>query len=150
MDETELLGPVDYIIVEFPQEKADFKGEIADELMSLIDRELVRVLDLVILHKNDDGSIEIDELADVAEESVGPLARLEGDLGMLLAADDMDHLSAAIEPGSIAGVLVWENRWAAPFGAAVRRAGGQLVASGRIPTQALLEAVAAENGDGGD
>ena len=65
---------------------------------------------------------------------------------MILAADDMEHLGAAIEPGSIAGILVWENRWAGPFGAAVRRAGGQLVASGRIPTQALLAAVAAENG----
>jgi Family of unknown function (DUF6325) len=150
MDETDVLGPVDYIVVEFPKDKANFKGEIADELVALMDRDVVRVLDLVILHKNDDGSIEVDELEDVAEESVGALARLEGDLGLILAADDMEHLAAAIEPGSIAGILVWENRWAGPFGAAVRRAGGQLVASGRIPTQALLAAVEAENGSEGD
>jgi Family of unknown function (DUF6325) len=150
MDETEVLGPVDYIVVEFPKDKANFKGEIADELIALVNRDLVRVLDLVILHKNDDGSIEVDELDDVAEESVGELARLEGDLGMVLAADDMEHLANAIEPGSIAGILVWENRWAGPFGAAVRRAGGQLVASGRIPTQALLAAVAADNGSAAD
>jgi hypothetical protein len=150
MDETDVLGPVDYIVVEFPKDRANFKGEIADELVALMDRDLVRVLDLVILHKNDDGSIEVDELEDVAEESVGALARLEGDLGLILAADDMEHLAAAIEPGSIAGILVWENRWAGPFGAAVRRAGGQLVASGRIPTQALLAAVEAENGSEGD
>jgi len=150
MDEIDVLGPVDYVVVEFPADKANFKGEIADELISLIDRELVRVLDLVILHKNEDGTIEVDELDDVAAESVGSLARLEGDLGLLLAAEDIEHLGAAIEPGSIAGVLVWENRWAGPFGAAVRRAGGQLVASGRIPTQALLAAVGAGNGSEGD
>jgi hypothetical protein len=150
MDESDVLGPVDYIIVEFPKDKANFKGEIADELLSLIDRDIVRILDLVILHKNDDGSIEVDELDDIDDESVGELARLEGDLGMILAADDMDNLAAAIEPGSIAGILVWENRWAGPFGAAVRRAGGQLVASGRIPTQALLAAIEADNGSEGD
>jgi hypothetical protein len=141
MNETDVLGPVDYVIVEFPRDKANFKGEIADELLSLIDRDIVRILDLVILHKNDDGSIEVDELDDIDNESVGELARLEGDLGMVLAADDMENLGAALDPGTIAGILVWENRWAGPFGAAVRRAGGQLVASGRIPSQALLAAV---------
>jgi hypothetical protein len=146
MNETDVLGPVDYVIVEFPRDKANFKGEIADELLSLIDRDIVRILDLVILHKNEDGSIEVDELDDIDNESVGELARLEGDLGMVLAADDMENLGAAIEPGTIAGILVWENRWAGPFGAAVRRAGGQLVASGRIPSQALLAAVESDNG----
>jgi hypothetical protein len=141
MNETDVLGPVDYVIVEFPRDKANFKGEIADELLSLVDRDIVRILDLVILHKNDDGSIEVDELDDIDNESVGELARLEGDLGMVLAADDMENLGAALDPGTIAGILVWENRWAGPFGAAVRRAGGQLVASGRIPSQALLAAV---------
>jgi Family of unknown function (DUF6325) len=144
MDETDVLGPVDYVIVEFPKDKANFKGEIADELLSLVDRDIVRILDLVIMHKNDDGSIEVDELDDFDGESVGELARLEGDLGMLLAEDDMENLAAAIEPGSIAGIIVWENRWAGPFGAAVRRAGGQLVGSGRIPSQALLAAIESE------
>lgn len=150
MNDTEVLGPVDYVVVEFPIDKANFKGEIADELIKLLDQDLIRILDLVIMHKNDDGSFEVDELEDVAPESVGELARLEGDLGLLLAADDMEHFAAAIEPGSIAGILVYENRWAGPFGAAVRRAGGQLVANGRIPTQALLAAVEAEIESEGD
>ena len=144
VDDLDVIGPVDYIIVEFPRDKANFKGEIADELIKLVKGDLVRILDMVILHKNDDGTIEVDELDDFEAESVGELARLEGDLAVLLAAEDMEHLAAAIEPGSIAGVLVWENRWAGPFGSAVRRAGGQLVASGRIPTQALIAAVEAE------
>ena len=150
MDETDVLGPVDYLVVEFPKDKANFKGEIADELISLMDRDLVRVLDLVIMHKNDDGSFEVDELEDVAPESVGEISRLEGDVGLILAAEDLENFAGAIEPGSIAAILVWENRWAGPFGAAVRRAGGQLVANGRIPTQALIAAVEADNASEGD
>jgi hypothetical protein len=97
------------------------------------------------LRKNADGSVEAEELADVDESAVGELRKLEADLALLLAAEDVEAIGAALEPGSIAGVVVWENTWAAPFGAAVRRAGGQLVANGRIPTQALLAAIEAEN-----
>jgi len=147
MSESDVLGPVDYLVVEFPAEKANFSGEIATELTSLVDRGLVRVLDLVLLRKNEDGSVEAEELANVDERAVGELRKLEGDLALLLAAEDVEAIGAALEPGSIAGVLVWENTWAGPFGAAVRRAGGQLVANGRIPTQALLAAIEAENDD---
>ncbi len=148
MSETDVLGPVDYLVVEFPADKANFSGEVADELTALVDRDLIRILDLVLIRKNFDGSVEADELADVDKANVGELARLEGDLALLLAEEDVEAIGAQLEPGSIAGVLVWENAWAGPFGAAVRRAGGQMVANGRIPTQALLAAVG--NGNNGE
>lgn len=143
----DVLGPVDYLVVEFPAEKANFSGEIAAELRSLVDRELVRVLDLLLLRKDADGSVEAVELDEAQESEVGELLALEADLALLLAEEDVESIGAALEPGSYAAVLVYENRWAAPFGAAVRRAGGQLVANGRIPTQALLAAVGAEETD---
>jgi hypothetical protein len=146
MSESDLdvLGPVDYLVVEFPADKADFSGEMAAELTALVDRGLVRVLDLVILRKDADGSVEAAELDEFEESKVGELLALEGELGMLLAEEDLEAIGPAIEPGSIAAVLVYENRWAGPFGSAVRRSGGQLVANGRIPTQALLAAVESE------
>ena len=148
MSETDVLGPVDYLVVEFPADKANFSGEVADELTALVDRDLIRILDLVLIRKDFDGSVEAEELADVDKANVGELARLEGDLALLLAEEDVEAIGAQLEPGSIAGVLVWENSWAGPFGAAVRRAGGQMIANGRIPTQALLAAVG--NGDNGE
>ncbi|HJY45243.1 MAG TPA: DUF6325 family protein, partial [Propionibacteriaceae bacterium] len=90
-----------------------------------------------------DGSLEAFELSDLDEGEVGELRTYESELAMLLSEEDVTSLAAAIEPGSSAGVLVWENTWAAPFASAVRRSGGQLVASGRIPTQALLAAIEA-------
>jgi hypothetical protein len=142
--ELDVLGPVDYLVVEFPAEKANFSGEMAAELRSLVDRELVRVLDLVIVRKEPDGSVEVAELADVAERDVGELVTLEAELAMLLAEEDVDEIGKALEPGSIAAVLVYENRWAGPFASSIRRSGGQLVANGRIATQALLAAVEAD------
>ena len=142
--ELDVLGPVDYLVVEFPADKANFSGEMAAELRSLIDRELVRVLDLVILRKEPDGSVEVAELADVAERDVGELVALEADLAMLLAEEDIEKVGTALEPGTIAAVLVYENRWAGPLASSIRRSGGQLVANGRVPTQALLAAVEAD------
>ncbi len=142
--ESDVLGPIDYLVVEFPADRANFKGEVAEELTSLVDRDLVRVLDLVLLRKDEDGAVEFAELADVEDAHVGELAALETDLALMLAASDVEAIGEVIEPGSIAAVLVFENRWAGPFGSAVRRAGGQLVANGRIPTQALLAAAEAD------
>ena len=133
------LGPVDYIVVEFPGSK--FSGEIAPALADLVERGLVRILDLLILKKDDDGALEAFELSDLEDTEIGELRRHERDLAMLLSEDDVAAVAAAIEPGSTAGVLVWENSWAAPFASAVRRSGGQLVASGRIPIQALAAAL---------
>lgn len=138
------MGPVDYLVVEFPADKADFSGEMAGELRSLVDRELVRVLDLLLLRKGADGSVEAAELSEAQESEVGGLLALEADLAMLLAEEDVEAVGLALEPGSVAAILVYENRWAGPFASAVRRSGGQLVANGRIPTQALLAAVGAD------
>jgi hypothetical protein len=144
IDELDVLGPVDYLVIEFPAERANFTGEVADELRSLVDRELVRVLDLLILRKDELGELEVVELHEVDESLAGELRELEADLALLLAEQDVADIGAALEPGSVAAVLVYENRWAGPFGSAVRRAGGQLVANGRIPTQAILAAIEAE------
>ena len=137
-------GPVDYLVVEFPADKANFSGEMAAELSALVGRGLVRVLDLLILKKNDDGSVEGFESHDFGDDELGELRALEDELALLLAEEDVESIGAALEPGSVAAVLVYENVWAAPFGAAVRRSGGQLVASGRIPIQALAAALEAD------
>ena len=137
------LGPVDWIVVEFPGSK--FKGEIAPALDDLVERDLVRVLDLLVLKKDADGSLEAFEISDLEDSELGELRAYETELAMLLSEDDVVAIAEAIEPGSSAAVLVWENRWAAPFASALRRAGGQLIASGRIPIQALLAVIQAED-----
>ena len=104
----------------------------------------VGVLDLLVLKKDADGSLEAFEFSDLDVGEIGELRTYESELAMLLSEEDMTSLAAAIEPGSSAAVLVWENTWAAPFASAVRRSGGQLVASGRIPIQALLAAIEAD------
>ena len=144
MSSTEIdeLGPVDYLVVEFPAERSNFTGEMATELAALADAGTIRVLDLLILHKADDGSIEAFEIDDLDE--VDELRGLETEIAEILALDDVAHLAAAMDNGSTAGVLVWENSWAAPFASAARRAGGQLIATGRIPIQAILASFEAE------
>ena len=141
----DVLGPVDYLVVEFPSDKANFSGEMAAELKSLVDRELVRVLDLVIMSKDVDGAVAVDELHEVDESDLGQLRALEADLAMVLAEEDLEEIGKVLEPGNVAAVLVYENTWAAPFASSVRRAGGTLVADGRIHTQALLAAIEAED-----
>ena len=138
------LGPVDYLVVAFPAGKADFSGAMASELAALMDSGTVRVLDLLLLTKDLDGSVEASELRDADDSEVGQLRTAEADLAVLLAASDVEEIGGMLEPDSTAAVLVWENSWAAPFGAAVRRSGGQLVTSGRIPTQAILAAIDAD------
>lgn len=137
------LGPVDWIVVEFPGSR--FNGEIAPTLAKLVDRGIVRVLDLLLIRKDQDGSLDFYELGDLDESELGELRSYETELAMLLSAEDVESVAAAVEPGSTAALLVWENSWAAPFASAVRRAGGQLVASGRIPVQALLAAIEQED-----
>ena len=136
------LGPVDFLIVEFPEGHQHFTGEVIEELLKLVDAGTIRVLDVLILVKDADGSVDAIELEDV--EDLGPLVELEANLAELLAEDDVEHLAAAMEPGSVAGVIVYENIWAAPFASAARRAGGQLIANGRIPIQAIIAAVEAD------
>src|SRR6187200_2707579 len=136
------LGPVDYLIVEFPAGASNFTGEMAKELLALVDAGTIRVIDVLILTKNEDGSVDAMELSDI--EELGPLQAVEAQLAELLAAEDVEHLAAALDPGSRAGVLIWENLWAAPFASAARRSGGQLIATGRIPIQAIIASIEAD------
>ena len=142
------LGPVDWIVVEFPGSR--FKGEIAPALDELVERGTIRVLDLLLIRKDEDGELDFFELSDLDESEIGGLRSYEAALAMLLSEEDVTAVAAAVEPGSTAALLVWENRWAAPFGSAVRRAGGQLVASGRIPIQAMLAAIEADEDEDDD
>ena len=136
------LGPVDFLIVEFPPGGQHFTGEGAAELLRLHDAGIIRIMDVLILQKAQDGTVMAQELGDLAE--LGELARLETELVQTLSESDVDHLAAAMDPGSVAAALVYENLWAAPFASALRRAGGQLIASGRIPIQAIIAAVEAD------
>jgi hypothetical protein len=136
------LGPVDYVVVEFPAGASSFTGEMAEELLALVDAGTIRVIDVMILTKNDDGTVDATELSDIGE--LGDLQAVEAQLAELLAEEDVAQLAAAMEPGSTAGVLIWENLWAAPFGAAARRSGGQLIATGRIPIQAIIASIEAD------
>jgi hypothetical protein len=138
------LGPVDYLVVEFPADRANFSGEMASELSALVKSGAVRVLDLLFLKKETDGSVAAFESHEFGDDELGELRALETELAMLLAEEDVESIAVAMEPGSIAAVLVWENAWAAPFGSAVRRSGGQLVASGRIPIEALAATLEAD------
>ena len=134
------LGPVDYLVVGFPAEKANFSGAMADELKKLTDSGTIRVLDLVMVTKDEDGTVAAAELRDHDETEVGELRALEADLSLILAMEDVERVGADLEPGGTAAVLVWENSWAGPLASAIRHAGGELIGNGRIPTQALIAA----------
>ena len=132
MDE---LGPIDYLVVEFPAGKAAFTGEMGDKLKALVEAGTIRVLDMLIITKEADGAVDAFEVHDFEGDDVGALREFGAELAELLSEEDVGHIAAA---------LVWENTWAAPFASSIRRSGGQLVASGRIPMQAILAAVAAK------
>ena len=132
------MGPIDYILVEWPGRQPN--GEVAPHLVDLVDRGLIRILDLVFVAKDEDGTVRGLEIADVGGE-VAELSIFEGASSGLLSEDDIEEAGGVMEPGTSAALLVFENTWAAPFATAVRRSGGQLAASGRIPVQAVLAAL---------
>ncbi|MFJ1567136.1 DUF6325 family protein [Streptomyces erythrochromogenes] len=134
-DDIEMMGPVDYLVVEFPGNR--MTGEGFPLLVDLVDRGIIRILDLVFVRKDADGSVIALELKDVGGGEMD-LSVFEGAASGLLGQDDIDEAGAALEAGNSAGILVYENVWAAPFARALRRGGAQLVASGRLPVQALL------------
>jgi hypothetical protein len=136
------LGPVDYLVVEFPAGQQNFTGAAAEELLRLHDAGIIRVMDLILIAKGTDGTVMAQELGDL--EDMGEFARLETELAETLAEEDVLTFGEVMEPGSIGAVLVFENLWAASFGAALRHAGGQLIANGRIPIQAIAAAVEAD------
>ena len=136
------LGPVDYLVVEWPAGKEP-TGEGLKHLVDLTDRGLIRVLDLAFVRKNEDGTLDGLLVADLDQDGTLDLAEFEGASSGLLSEHDYDEAGAALEPGASAAILIYENRWAAPFAAAVRRSGAELIASGRIPVDALMEALEA-------
>ncbi len=141
-DDLDQMGPIDYIVVEFPGNK--MTGEAFPILLDLEDRGLIHIIDLAFVRKDLDGSVVGMELADVDHDGELDLTVFEGAASGLLDDGDIGEAGAVLEPGSSAGILIYENVWAAPFATAVRRSGGQLVASGRIPVQAILAALDAD------
>ena len=137
-NDLEEMGPVDYLVVEWPGRQPT--GEAAPILVDLVERGIVRVLDLAFMTKAEDGSVAAMEISELGEQ-VEEMKVLEGASSGLLGDDDLSEAAEALEPGTSAALLVYENRWAAPFAAAVRRSGGQLVATGRIPVQAVIAAL---------
>jgi hypothetical protein len=133
------MGPIDYLVVEFPESR--LTGETLPLLIDLVDRGIVRILDLALLVKRPDGGITRLRLGDLDERLREELSVFDGATSDLLIQEDFEEVGAALKPGAMAGILIFENRWAAPFATAVRRAGGQLIASGRLPVQAILAAL---------
>jgi len=142
LNETDLseMGPIDYVLIEWPDRQPD--GRAVPHLVDLIDRGIIRLLDLTFITKGEDGSVAAVEIADLGD-GAEDFAVFEGASSGLLTDEDTDEAAGALEPGTSAVLIVFENSWAAPFATAVRESGGQLVASGRIPIQAMLAALEA-------
>jgi uncharacterized membrane protein len=138
VDETVEMGPIDYILVEWPGRQPN--GEVAPYLVDLVERGLIRILDLSLIAKDEDGTVAGIELADLGD-GAGELTVFEGASSGLISDDDIGEAASALEPGTSAALLIYENTWAGPFAAAVRRSGGQLVAGGRIPVEAIEAAL---------
>lgn len=135
------IGPIDYVLLEFPDQEPS--GETAAALMDLVDAGIVRVFDIVAIRKAADGSVSGFEVTDLTSDGAGSFAAFAGARSGLLGDDDIAEAASAMEPGTIAVLLIYENAWAAPFVAAASRAGGQLIASARIPAQDIMDALAA-------
>jgi hypothetical protein len=138
-DDLDDLGPIDYLVVEFPG--ARLRGEALPILLDLVDRGIVRILDLVFLRKEPDGSVVVLEISDLDGDGVLDFEVLRGASSGVLGRDDIDQVAALVAPGNAAGIVIYENVWASPFVAALRRAGGELVAAGRIPVGDLAAAL---------
>jgi hypothetical protein len=145
-EQLEEMGPIDYVVLEWPDKQP--KGEAAPLILDAVDRGIIRILDVALLAKDSDGTVATLELGGLNGGGAGGFSDFEGASSGLLDEDDLEEAAAVLEPGTSAAVIIWENRWAAPIATALRRSGGQLVASGRIPVQAILaslDAVEASN-----
>ena len=134
------MGPIDYVVLEWPRDVTP--TGVVDHIIDLVDRGIVRVLDIAFISKDEDGNIVALDVSD--HDSFAPF---EGASSGILADEDLEDAGEALEPGTAAAVLVWENRWAAPLATALRKSGAQLVASGRIPVQAILASLEAAEAD---
>jgi hypothetical protein len=137
-EQLEEMGPIDYVVIEWPGRQPD--GTAAPLLVDLVERGIIRVLDIAFIVKDEDGSVSAAEMSELGDA----FSEFEGASSGLLGDDDLKEAATALEPGTCAAVLVWENRWVAPLAVALRRNGAQLVASGRIPVQAILASLDAE------
>lgn len=141
MNETDIeVGPVDYLVVEWPAGKEP-TGEGLDHLVNLSERGIIRVLDLAFVMKEEDGTVKGMAITDLDHDGTLDLVKFEGASSGIISQHDYDEAANVLEPGTSAAILIYENTWAAPFAAAVRRSGAELVASGRIPVDALIEAL---------
>lgn len=145
MAEATEIGPIDYLLVEWPGRQPN--GEVAPHLVDLVDRGLIRILDLLFIRKDEEGNVAALNIADLGGD-VAELAIFEGASSGLLGDEDVEQAGGVLEPGTSAALLVFENSWAAPFVGAVRRSGGELVASGRIPAEDVLAALDAAEANG--
>lgn len=137
-DDIEEMGPIDWILIEFSGPPT---GAAAPYLLDLVDRGLIRIIDLLVVNKDDDGTLTIMELADIDGDGELDLTVFEGVRSGVLGEDDVAEAGEALEAGASGVFLLYENVWAAPFAVAVRKAGGQLVASGRVPVQSIIAAL---------
>jgi hypothetical protein len=137
-EELEEMGPIDYLVIEWPGKQPN--GEAAPLLVDLVERGLIRVIDLAFLAKGEDGSVAALDISNLANES-DQLKELLGASSGILDEEDFAEAAQALEPGTSAAILVYENRWAAPFAIALRESGAQLVANGRIPVQQIVAAL---------
>jgi hypothetical protein len=134
------VGPIDIAVIGYPAD-APMTGEAAPLLVDLVERGIIRVLDVLFVTKNEDGTFSGFDARDLTEKGVGDFAVFEGASSGLLGDEDAEKVADEIEPGSAAVMIVYENRWAAPFIAAVRRNGGEAIAFERIPAQDVIDAL---------
>ena len=147
IDDEVQMGPVDYLVVEFPGSHQT--GEGLPLLVDLVDRGIIRILDLMFVKKELDGSVNALLVADLDGDGTLDLAVFEGASSGILDQDDLESAGSVLQPGDSAGILLYENVWAAPFAAALRRGGAQLIASGRIQVPALIAALDATESTSG-
>ncbi len=140
----EEMGPIDYVVLEWPGRQP--KGDVAPMILDLHDRGIIRILDVALMVKAEDGSVAALDLG-AADGNGGGFSEFEGASSGMLGQDDLEEAAEALAPGTSAAVLLWENRWAAPVAVALRKSGGQLVASGRLPVQAILAALEASESE---
>jgi dihydroorotase-like cyclic amidohydrolase len=143
-EQLEEMGPVDYVVLEWPNQQPT--GEAIPLILDLVDKGIIRILDVAVLAKDTDGTVSALELGALDGNGASGFSQFEGAQTGLIGEDDLEEAAGVLEPGTMAAILIWENRWAAPVAVALRRSGGQLVASGRIPIQAILASLDALEG----
>ena len=134
------MGPIDYVVLEWPRGRT--APNVAPMIVDLVDRGIIRILDIALIAKEDDGTVTTLDFG-----RLEPFGVFEGASTGLIGTDDLEEAGGVLEPGTAAAILIWENRWAAPIGVALRRSGAQLVATGRIPVQGILAALDATETD---